>query len=144
MLANALNGQFDRFRRHFQPAIDGAPQGQGLHDRKAQVMPVGLPLGDVVPAAVFALGLADHPQRTVEDFTDLGVAAGPIKLPEDKRREPVIVHRPLGLGDVQQIALGAERLGVTEDVIQPPAARSRRNGRVPGDARTTRTPACPC
>ena len=104
MVANAPNRQVDHLRRHLQAAIDRAPQRLGLHHRQAQVVPRVLPCGPIIPAAVFALRARDQLQRCIEHAIQLPILARPhaVRLPQHKRRQPVVVHVALRIRDVQQ------------------------------------------
>ena len=114
VVSHTLDGQRDHFRRHFQAAIHGTAQCLGLHHGQTQVVAIATALRGVVPAAVFALGIGDQLQSAIQHRTDPRVVGHPVGLAEHECRQPVVVHVPATVGDVQQ----PRGLGVAEDVVQ--------------------------
>src|SRR4029079_10936531 len=98
------------FRRNFQTAVNRAPQGLGLHDNERQVMAAFLSPRLVIPPSVLALRVGDELEGAVEDGADPRIIGHAIRLPEYKRREPVVVHIALRVGDVEE----PRRFGVFE------------------------------
>src|SRR5262249_34664875 len=73
MIAHAADRHIDHFGRHFQAAIHRASQRLGLHHRQTQVVPVMLPRGAVIPAAILALRTRNQLERLVEAAIELAI-----------------------------------------------------------------------
>ena len=101
-LPDALDRQLDHVVTNFQAAVDSAAQRFGLHDDEAQIMPVILPSCPVVPSAIAGLSIGNQPQRLLQHSGNSSVFGHAMSLSEHEGRQPVVVHVPLRIGDVQQ------------------------------------------
>ncbi len=60
MITDALDGEFNDFRGHFQSAVDCTSQRLGLHHSQTQIVAILLRLSPVVPATIAALRILDQ------------------------------------------------------------------------------------
>ena len=114
--SDVLDCRQDDLTTDLQPAVDGAAQSFGLHDHQTQVVPPRLPACHVVPATVLRLRVGDQLECPVQNSRNLRIVRHAIGLPQDERRQTVVVHISPVLSDVQQPG----GLCVTDDVFQCP------------------------